>query len=93
MTEPRDVVMAVREAQAKSVARGYLPIWTVYNRPSDYPNGYIARLHLTGDGAMGATDLTIKADLSDIRRVLRLAGLTKMAREPEDMPQIIESWL
>lgn len=93
MTQPKDVVLAVREAQFKSAARGLLPIWTVYNRPSDYPDGYIARMHLTGNGEMAATDLTIKADLSDIRRVLRLAGLTKMNREPEDVPQIVESWL
>jgi hypothetical protein len=71
-----------------------LSIWTIYDHPRDYPNGFIARRHTVAVSGTGPTDDTVKADdLTTLRRHLLQAGLTRINRSPEDEPQIVESWL
>jgi hypothetical protein len=87
--DARMVIMA----NADAIKRGALAIWTIYNRPKDYPDGFIARLHEVAKGKHGPTDKTIKGALDDIRHAFYRAGLTRLPRSPEDEPQIVESWL
>lgn len=70
---------------------GELGMWTVYERPSDYPEGYVARLFKLDqpqDRAMYAPTLT------EIREKIDAAhpGLFCMPRQPGDESQIVEVW-
>ena len=80
-------------ANADAIKRGALAIWTIYNRPKDYPQGFIARLHEVAKGKNGPTDKTIDGGLDEIRHAFYRAGLTRMPRSADDEPQIVESWL
>jgi hypothetical protein len=89
-----DPVFHVLEAQSDAARRGALAIWTVYNRPDDYPDGYIARMsEVARGGEPIATSLTLTGRLYGIRQVLAKAGLVVLPRKPDDEPQIVESWL
>jgi hypothetical protein len=81
-------------ANADAMKRGALAIWTVYARPPSYPDGYIARLHEVAKGEPIATDKAVAGPaLEPIREIFLKAGLVKLARDPGDEPQIVESWI
>ena len=71
-----------------------LAIWTVYDRPADHPESYVARRSFVGPPwpAMGERKL-VSSDLDAIRCQLRGLGLHCMPSSPEDAPHIIEVWL
>ena len=73
--------------------RGQLPIWTVYDRPSDHPQGFIARLHEVGPGIYGPTAHVVTGELHELRVAFMQAGLTCIARSEGDDANIVESWL
>jgi hypothetical protein len=79
--------------QHDAAKRGFMVVWTIYNRPTDHPDGHIARKFESGKGGVVATDMTVEGELDDIRITLWNAGLVRLARNVEDEPQIIESWL
>jgi len=67
-----------------------LDIWTIYDRPTDYPDRFVARLWSNGQ----ITNQMMFADtLDDMRSWLAEMGLTKVMRSPGDDPVIVESWL
>ncbi len=39
-----DPVSHVLAAQSEAAKRGALATWTIYDRPDEYPDGYIARI-------------------------------------------------
>ena len=84
-----DVLMASADAHK----RGALAIWTIYDRPRDYPDGFIARLHEVADGETKATDTTLTGELEEIRKMLWRAGMMKLTRDEQDEPPIVESWV
>jgi hypothetical protein len=72
---------------------GELHIWTVYERPRDYPNSFVARLHIVSEGKTGPTDtVIIGPTLESVRKQIP-QGLVRMDRFPMDEPQIVEVWL
>lgn len=73
----------------------FLPMWTVYDHPTDVPDAYIARKWLVGPGETVIwTDETITEEkLEDIQKYMISAGLTRLHRQPEDDPVIVETWL
>jgi hypothetical protein len=76
-----------------NVAKGVFSIWIVYNRPLDHPDGHIARRREVKKGINGPTVDAFVGDLKDIRKTFILAGLDCIARDPEDEPHVVESWL
>lgn len=69
-----------------------LEMWVVYERPSDYPNHFIARRWDVLKQAE-PTQHVIKAEsLEHVREVMIDMGLVCMMRQPEDEPQIVEVW-
>lgn len=73
-----------------------LDLWTIYERPKDYPEGYVARRFEVGVGVHSPTNQIITADsLDEIRELLLDAhpGLYRIPRSPEDEPQIVEVWV
>lgn len=70
-----------------------LEIWTVYDHPSDFPDGWIARRFVNDRPQSGPLD-TIRSDnLDRLRFVLAEKGLTRLDRHPSDDPTIVETWL
>lgn len=71
-----------------------LSIWTITDRPADYPDKFVARRFLvTRDGARPTPDILMSDDLEWIREILRGRGLFCIRRETADDPVIVESWL
>lgn len=71
---------------------GELGLWTIYERPRDYPNGYVARLWKLGT----PTNTVLHGDtLEEVRFLLDKCypGLVRIPRSPRDDPQIVETWL
>jgi hypothetical protein len=88
-----DDVHRVLMSQADAVKRGALAIWTIYDRPKDFPDGFIARRREVSDGVSAPTRDTITGKLEDIRMAFWKAGLMKLSRQEGDEPQVIESWV
>lgn len=71
-----------------------LEIWTVYARPKDDPANYVARLFLVTGGTTITTNETIRSpELAEIRKAMQEKGLTRLMRQTEDDPVIVENWL
>jgi hypothetical protein len=72
-----------------------LIMWTVYDRPADYPNSFVARkFEVSSGGELRPTaDMIVAPDLGNIRRVLANRGLTCITRSLDDDPKIVETWL
>ena len=71
-----------------------LVMWTVYNRPTDYPEHCVARRWEIGEGEATPTWLVIVApDLATLRAHLGNMGLYCLPRHESDEPQIVETWL
>lgn len=74
--------------------RGVLDIWTIYDHPRDYPDGFIARRFEVGSGEHRPTLDVLKADtLEELQTVLQRRGMVCIPRSPGDERQIVESWI
>jgi hypothetical protein len=88
-----DPAAAIAEAQWAAAKSGILSMWTVYDRPKDHPDGYVVRrFACTAQGPVATAD-AYTGSLELIRDSLWKAGLIKMDRQPDDEPQIVETWL
>jgi hypothetical protein len=71
-----------------------LSIWTVYDHPTDFPTEYVARRSDVRGSRIDVTDHIISStNLAIVRIALEARGLTKLMRDPNDDPKIIEVWL
>lgn len=75
-------------------AIGSLNIWTVYERPRDFPQNYVARRSVvyTGGKLVQTAEVRIAASLDEVRARLP-PGLHCMPRDPKDDPVIVEVWI
>jgi len=89
-----DQAYKVLMANADAVKRGALAIWTIYDRPKDHPDGFIARrFEVNALGPPTPTVDTVTGTLDEIRLIFYRAGLTKLGRNKGDEIQIVESWI
>ena len=71
-----------------------LHIWTIYERPLDFPDSYVARRFEVSRGVTVATkQIMLARDIAPIRATLAAKGLVKIARSPADDPNIVETWI
>lgn len=71
----------------------YLPMWVVCDRPLDYPNGFVGRMHVASAVEHGPTDRAVfGATLNEVRQQLP-RGLVNIGRQTGDELQIVEVWL
>jgi hypothetical protein len=71
-----------------------LSIWTIYERPRDYPDQCVARrFEVRRDGSSGPTNDMFVADTVDELRLLLPHGLFCLTRKPTDDPVIVETWV
>ncbi len=67
-----------------------IEIWTIYDRPRDYPNGFIARKFNNNI----PTKSTLTSDnLEALRDKFKEEGLSLICRDPSDANSIVESWI
>jgi hypothetical protein len=71
-----------------------LSVWTVYDHPSDYPDGFVARRHeaYTDHSVVATADAVFAPTLEAVRAKLP-PGLHCITRSPGDDPVIVESWI
>ena len=83
-------VITVMTAQ---LAAERLPMWVIYDHPTDHPDGYIARAwySLPEPEPMLLTFKT--AELETLRQMMREGAYTCLGREPGDDSKIVETWL
>jgi hypothetical protein len=84
-------------AHQDAYKRGWLPIWTVYDHPTDYPDRFVARMYVAGpiDGNHGtaATTVVLFGNTLDEVRAMLPPGVVRMDRYPGDDPKIVETWM
>ena len=67
------------------------PMWVVYERPADFPSGYVVRLWW---GMTPEPDAHRFARLMQARQfIVDAGGCVRFARQLGDEPQVLESWL
>ena len=66
-----------------------LAIWTIYNKPRDYPQGFIARKYLLDRPTSEVlTDTSLEAFRAKLPQ-----GLFCLGRDIDDHPNVVESWI
>jgi hypothetical protein len=75
-----------------NVDRDRIPMWVIYDSPSDFPGQTIARLWYSLPKPE-ATDILIVANLSTIRAAVGSHGYVSVGRLLLDDPCIMEVWL
>lgn len=71
-----------------------LAIWTIYERPSDYPDRYIARKFILDRSKHRATEsVIISTDIEELRTHFRRLRLVCLSRGEKDDKVILESWI
>jgi hypothetical protein len=83
----------IAKASWDSAQRGELSMWTVYDRPPDYPDAFVARRFEIGTEPVPTDDVILASELEQLRRAFRRAGLTLISRSDGDEQQIVETWL
>jgi hypothetical protein len=69
-------------------------LWTVYDRPRDFPHTFVARRFVITAGHISPTDdYIVCADVERIRTELIKRGYARLVRHPQDDPKIIEVWV
>lgn len=66
-----------------------LPLITIYRRPEDYPDNYVARLY---DLQQPTPYIVLGSDLADIKRKLPPAMLP-VSRSHDDPPAVVVSYI
>lgn len=90
---PATATITPSEAAALHHAlRDRLPMWTVTRRPRDFPDAWVARLHLALPRPEPTAALLLAPTLAELRELLP-PGLACLTRDPSDDPVIMESWL
>ena len=72
-----------------------VPVWAVYDHPTDYPDHFIARMHVARqDGTSSPTMNALRTErLETIQNIMRRAGLTRLPRGEDDDAKIVETWI
>jgi hypothetical protein len=91
---PNDPAQWIAHLQWQAAQDGKLSMWTVYDHPSDYPEEFVARQHVSDAGSSRPTPNAFRTRrLETMRMILQIAGLVPMARDPGDDKKIVETWL
>jgi hypothetical protein len=83
----RDLAEAIHDE-----LRERLPMWTLYERPLDYPAGWVARLFVTLPEVYATTVCVRGPDRAAVEALVP-RDMVFLARQPGDQPQIVGCWL
>lgn len=70
-----------------------LRVWTIYDHPRDYPEGFMARLFMVHPGGYGPRNVAFYGPTLESVRNQLPPGLYNLGRQPEDEPHIVETWI
>lgn len=71
-----------------------LSMWTIYDRPADYPDSFVARRWEAVDGEAVSTNVIMRSDsLEWLREQMMDMGLVCLSRNDSDEPQVVETWI
>jgi hypothetical protein len=90
-TTPADVA----EEWWRAIKRGETPLITIYERPADFPDEYVARLWLIRRGTKEpvTTEIVLRSASLEALREMLPPDLHRLPREPGDEEQIVETWV
>ena len=74
-------------------SRDYLSMWVIYEHPKDFPDKFVARLHMAWKGGHAPTNCAVIGDTLDEVRDRLPEGVINIGRQIEDEPHIVEVWL
>lgn len=70
-----------------------LPLITIYEKPLDFPNAFVARVW-DGEGPKATNTIIMRFSLEECREDIQAAGFTvKFPRAEGDEPHIVETWM
>jgi len=69
-----------------------LDMWTIYHKPDDYPDEFVARRWEILIDITATNDMFVADTLEELRALLP-PGLVCLHRQPLDDPRIVEVWL
>jgi hypothetical protein len=71
-----------------------LTMWTIYQAPADFPEGFVTRPWMVRSGGGGPVPgmAHLSRSLEEAREVVP-AGLYRMDRQPGDDATIVETWI
>lgn len=73
--------------------RARLPMWAIYNQTTrEYPGLWVARMHVILPESKPTRFVMTHDSLEEIRGILP-PGLTRLARNSLDVPEIVETWI
>jgi hypothetical protein len=69
-----------------------LPIWVVYDHPTDFPDAFVARLW---EGEAPTDQVLMSDSLDEVRTMIaaQMPGAYCLFRMDGDDPKILETWL
>jgi hypothetical protein len=73
--------------------RDRLPMFVIYDHPSDRPDFYVARLWLSLPEPAASGYVIMDPDLERLQESMASMGLTKLMPQEGDDPVILETWL
>lgn len=82
-----------RLVQLSAASLGQLLIWTIYDHPTDYPEWFVAKPHIIRPKTSGPMPMHLMATTLDTLRLMLPDGLTRLGRQLNDDPFIIEVWV
>ena len=80
-------------AKFAEVGEADVPVYAIYERPRDFPGGYVVRKYVAKPGVVKIGELVGTADTLDDARRLVPANLSRFDRHPVDDKAIVETWL
>lgn len=80
-----------RITNLEEAALAFPPMWTIYDHPRDFPGHFVIRVWY---GAFVTPEIWLRPTLEAAREVVWAnGGGFCFLRDPNDEPQIVESWI
>jgi hypothetical protein len=88
-------VIEIMELNTAVTDTGLMPMWVITEKPSDFPDKFVARLFVIGPGRVNATaTYFLFDDLSRARNLfVAIPGMVRISRERGDDNVIVEAWI
>jgi hypothetical protein len=82
------------QLQAAKKPEGAITFWVIYDRPKDFPDGYVLRAQWATKGGITASqEAWYSKTIDNLHSLLPMWALTRMGPYPGDDPCIAEVWM
>ena len=94
MTEAVESSLNIADTRAYLYTlRDRLPMFAITDHPTDWPDFYVARLHVSLPAPQPLPLVIMDKSLERLQTTMEALGLVKLMRDPADDPIIVETWL